>query len=295
MYRYAKAIIVIQLVSGIVQLLAHTDRCLAASSAYTIPRHIEYSFTLKNTTNDVAEHVELWTYAPVALTSSQQRLQLGASEPFQEYNDDRHNTVVHFTVPHLAPYSTKIITIRADLLLAETPSSSPFEEPDEYLIPEIYCESDDPDINTLANRLSVGNSLETVRAIFQWVAEHVEYTGYLKQPLGAKYALEHKQGDCTEFMYLFVALCRAAGIPARGVGGYVTDKNAILKAAEYHNWAEFYLDGIWHIADPQEQVFMEKQSRYLVMHIIGDMPEDHPMQQYQRFRYLGEGLNVQMN
>ena len=42
-------------------------------------------------------------------------------------------------------------------------------------------------------------------------------------------ALEKRQGDCAEMSAVFVALCRAAGIPARLV--WVPD----------HNWAEIYL------------------------------------------------------
>ena len=96
-------------------------------------------------------------------------------------------------------------------------------------------------------------------------------------------------------MYLFVALCRAAGIPARGVGGYVHAQNAILRPADYHNWAEFYVDGVWYLADPQRHVFLQNQSHYLVMRVIGAVSDDHPMRHYRRFRYAGEGLKVKMN
>ncbi len=36
---------------------------------YTIPRHIQYSFTLQNKTNLLVKEVEFWTYAPVKQTS----------------------------------------------------------------------------------------------------------------------------------------------------------------------------------------------------------------------------------
>jgi transglutaminase-like putative cysteine protease len=163
-----------------------------------------------------------------------------------------------------------------------------------YLQPEPYCESDDPDIIQLAEQLTAPTPDVTVKNIFQWVATHITYTGYLKQPRGARYALQYRKGDCTEFMYLFMALCRAAGIPARGVGGYVVTRNTILKPSEYHNWAEFYLDGVWHLADPQRKVFMRNQSDYLVMRIIGESP-DNPMGEYRRFRFAGDGLRVRMN
>ena len=47
--------------------------------------------------------------------------------------------------------------------------------------------------------------------------------------MGVIKALEKRQGDCAEMSAVFVALCRAAGIPARLV--WVPD----------HNWSEMYL------------------------------------------------------
>lgn len=141
----------------------------------------------------------------------------------------------------------------------------------------------------LANQLKSENVTKTAETIFRWVADNIHYTGYLKRPRGARYALEHKQGDCTEFMYLFMALCRATGIPARGLGGYVVERNAILRPGEYHNWAEFYTNGFWHIADPQRGVFMEQQPSYLVMQILrGD-------RSMRRFWSGNEGLEITMN
>ena len=46
----------------------------------------------------------------------------------------------------------------------------------------------------------------------------------------ARHALETHAGDCTEYMALFVALCRRSGIPARGLGGYVCEKDKVLRA-----------------------------------------------------------------
>jgi transglutaminase-like putative cysteine protease len=275
-----------------------------SQTGYTIPRHIEYGFTLQNTTNSVLKEAALWVYAPVKQTAAQQSVNVDASHPFQELSDDLGNVILYFHFSDLPPYATKILTVRADLLLSETPNVTPLpsrEGPGEgenlspYLQPEPYCESDDSEIQQLAKHLIAAEPIETARNIFQWEIENITSSGYLKNPRGALYALHHQQGDCTEFMYLFVALCRAAGIPARGLGGYVYAKNAILKPADYHNWAEFYVDGVWHIADPQRKIFKQNQSHYLVMRVIGAVADDHPMGHYRRFRYVGEGLKVRMN
>jgi transglutaminase-like putative cysteine protease len=58
-----------------------------------------------------------------------------------------------------------------------------------------------------------------------------------------------KKGDCSEHALLFVTLARAAGIPARQVGGlmYMGDD---VKAFGGHAWDEVALDGQWVPVDP---------------------------------------------
>ena len=172
----------------------------------------------------------------------------------------------------------------------ETPGRfSQKESQSEFLHPEPFCESGDPAIIALAQRLRGDNDLRTAKNIFQWVAKNIRYSGYLAQPRGARDALEHRQGDCTEYMYLFMALCRAAGIPARGLGGYVVTRNMALDPAAYHNWAEFYADGRWRLADPQKNVFDREQTQYLVMRRIHEGPGS-----FRRFQVTGEGIRVEM-
>ena len=95
-------------------------------------------------------------------------------------------------------------------------------------------------------------------------------------------------------MYLFVALCRANGMAARGIGGYVCSENTVLKPNDYHNWAEFYQDGAWRIADPQKKVFAQNQSDYIGMRVIGKS-QKNPIGKFHRFRFEGKGLKVKMN
>ena len=149
-------------------------------------------------------------------------------------------------------------------------------------------------IRRAAAKLRESDALKTITAVFRWVATNVRYSGYASQDRGALYALEHKKGDCTEYMDLFVALSRANGLPARRIGGYLSAENAVLKARDYHNWGEFYEDGTWQIADPQNNVLMQNQDDYIAMRIIR-ASGDNPLGTYNRFRVKGEGLQVKMN
>ena len=261
---------------------------------YSIPRQIRYSFTLQNTTNQLLRNAEFWTYAPVKQTPTQRCVSLKTSHPYELILDDLGNQILYFRFETIPPYSTKIITIKADLKLSNTPNRTIVPDIQRFLRAEKYVESDDPKLSEFAGRFKESEQVKTAENIFRWVADHVQYTGYLPNERGALYALRKKQGDCTEFMYLFVALCRANGVPARGMGGYVSTENTVLKPSDYHNWAEFYEDGAWRIADPQKRVFMKNQSHYISMKVIGESPKNS-MGKFRRFRFEGDGLKVKMN
>lgn len=261
---------------------------------YTVPRHIRYSFTLQNRTNRLVKEAEFWTYAPVKETATQKCVHLETSHPYKLISDDRGNQILHFTFNNLPPYATKIVTIKADLELSNTPNLISERDLQRFLRAEKHIESDDPKLHRFAEKFKNQEEFKTAENIFSWVVDHVKYTGYSLNDRGALYALMNRKGDCTEFMYLFAALCRANGIPARGIGGYVCTENTVLKANAYHNWAEFYEDGVWRIADPQKKVFMKNQSHYIAMRVISDSTKN-PMGKFHRFRFTGDGLKVRMN
>jgi hypothetical protein len=276
-------------------IVAYALRAILTMPSYPIPRYIRYSYTVKNMTNHVAKEVHFWTYAPVKRTPTQKRVNLKASDPYKIIKDDLGNQILHFTLSDIPPYGTKIISIEANLKLADKkPNRFSLKGKKAYLKAEEYVEADDPAMIQQAKQLKGSETKKTAENIFRWVSNTVQYTGYIENPRGALYALNEKKGDCTEFMYLFVALSRAKKIPARGIGGYVVTDNAILRPTAYHNWAEFYDDGSWRIADPQRKVFMQNQSRYIAMHVIGESPKN-PIGKAYRFKYEGQGIKVRMN
>jgi transglutaminase-like putative cysteine protease len=97
-----------------------------------------------------------------------------------------------------------------------------------YLGTSPYIETNSPKIIKLAKEVTKDKSgWEKVEAIYDAAREKVEYkNGDLK---GALRALNDGFGDCEELTSLFVAMCRAVGIPARSV--WVPE----------HAYAEFYL------------------------------------------------------
>lgn len=261
---------------------------------YSIPRQVQYHFTLQNKSNQLLKQTEFRTYAPVKLTATQHCSRIQTSHPYNLTTDVLGNQILNFTFDEFLPYATRIVTVTADLLISNR--AKPLIEKDlqTFLISEKYIEADNSEIYSLAQRLKARTPLKTAERIFRWVADNVQYVGYLRNDRGALYALRHRQGDCTEFMYLFAALCRANQIPSRCMGGYICRENSILKPANYHNWAEFYHEGVWRISDPQNNVFMKDESNYIAMRLIIGSTLTSALQ-FNRYQFKGEGLNVKMN
>jgi hypothetical protein len=64
--------------------------------------------------------------------------------------------------------------------------------------------------------------------------------------------IDRGSGSCSEYTFVFIAMCRAAGIPARYVGSIVVRGDNASTDDVFHRWAEVYLPGYgWIPADVQ--------------------------------------------
>ncbi len=119
-----------------------------------------------------------------------------------------------------------------------------------------YWQVNDPRIKDLAGKL------KTPRAIFDYVSNTLKYDFSRVKPnvqrMGAIKALENPtQAICMEFTDLFIAIARAAGIPAREINGYAYTENPELQPLSLvsdvlHAWPEYYdmEKGVWIPVDP---------------------------------------------
>jgi len=89
------------------------------------------------------------------------------------------------------------------------------DENRKYLRPTLFCESDAPEIRTLAKQLRVKNKSdeEFVQAAFKWVKNNKHL---IFKPIGgALQTFKTKGGVCLDQLSLLAAIARAGGIPAR--------------------------------------------------------------------------------
>ncbi|MBN1434072.1 transglutaminase domain-containing protein [Candidatus Fermentibacterales bacterium] len=116
----------------------------------------------------------------------------------------------------------------------------------EFLEGDHMIQVEDSSIVRLADSLvgDVEDSWEAALIIGNFVHDALEKTPTVSLPSAVE-VLESRKGDCNEHTVLFVALARAAGIPARTCAGIVY----LYDRFGYHAWPMVYV-GEWVAMDP---------------------------------------------
>lgn len=210
---------------------------------------------------------------------------------YEIVTDQYNNEFLKYTFHNLAPnetrnlnfeYKMQINSVKFDL------SSCQGQSINDYLSPEQYIESDNPEIINLAQQITQNsaNQCQASKSIYNWVADNISYPQYFSYANGALWALQNRQGDCTEFADLFVALNRAIGIPARFVEGltYASDQETEASNMK-HDWAQVYLPNIgWMPVDPTFGRSPSQRDRYFAA-----LPANHA------FLTIGQNLEILNN
>lgn len=121
---------------------------------------------------------------------------------------------------------------------------------------------DHPSVANLASRLTLGKDtpVEKVESIFHYVRDEIRFGFPPKwDEVFASETIHHGLGYCNTKATLFVALCRAAGIPARVHFGLIDIRimHGIMPSFVFpmmpkvggHSWTEVQLDGQWKSID----------------------------------------------
>lgn len=159
----------------------------------------------------------------------------------------------------LGPRQTLAVTAKVSVAVFLTPRKD-FKQSAvvgaDYTKAAEYWQTDDAQITALARQFT------TPRRIYEYVASTLHYdfdkVNAAAPRMGAVGALKDpKKAVCMEFTDLFVAISRAAGIPARRVVGYAYTSNPKLRPLSLvsdvlHAWPEYYDQeaNVWVPVDP---------------------------------------------
>jgi len=163
-------------------------------------------------------------------------------------------------------------------------SEIPDEIKDRYLCDGTkFCVAD-PYIKETAKNVvgDESNCYWIARKLFDYLIKKMRYElsgGWNVAPT----VLRRGSGSCSEFSFVYIALCRAAGLPARYVGSVVIrGDDASTDNGIFHRWPEVYLPGYgWVPIDPSHgrdllkspaqagAVIGNRDNRYLITTIGG--------------------------
>ncbi|TEU13696.1 MAG: hypothetical protein E3I12_02770 [Hadesarchaea archaeon] len=159
-------------------------------------------------------------------------------------------------------------------------------------------ESNAPELQSLALQLTDNtvNLYYKAKQIFEFVVDNLEY---VRQPEGnehgALWGYQNGIGDCTEHSNLFIALLRAAGIPAKVVSGFgYLALYAVGGTADAeqlgHAFAMFYLPNVgWVPADLVWPLNVGSFGKIDYSHIVGATTGGEGIVDDGRIRWPGPG------
>lgn len=120
-----------------------------------------------------------------------------------------------------------------------------------WLLPSRLCESDQLGDRAWALFSAAPPGVERVQAVCDWVHDSIEYGVASIPTTTMSDVLARGGGMCRDFAHLGVGFCRALGIPARYVFGYLPDIGipGPYPVMDFHAWFEVWLGQRWWTYD----------------------------------------------
>ncbi len=199
------------------------------------------------------------------------------SPPVREYANRFGNEVRWFDI--LEPHDRLVVVATSEVF---TPPSfvdderelSPFNRHD-YLMPTRYVQLDYALRDFASARSADGDVEKEALSLMEAVRSALTYeSGATDVHTRVEEVLELGRGVCQDFSHVLIAACRARGIPARYVSGYLYDPEVADGESESHAWVDvFTASRGWISLDPthgREQ--NEHYVRLAVGRDYGDVP-----------------------
>ncbi len=227
-------------------------------------QQVEFIHQTRNFGPDTVRTLDVYLAVPQDL-SNQDLLGPAAFDPAAtDMSTDKWGQMVaHFRFENLAPTEFATVRMLASAKMYETRyfvfpdkvgSLADIPEP----IRELYLVDDDKfslenAVIQQAVKKAVGDETNPYwigRKIFNHLIANMEYElagGWNVAPA----VLERGNGSCSEYSFVYIAMCRAAGLPARYAGSIVVRGDDASYDEVFHRWVEIYLPGYgWLPVDP---------------------------------------------
>ena len=215
---------------------------------------VEYLWALNNYGPGAVMDLTLNVAVPVELPNQKLLSELNFSTLPSRLADDKWNQPCAVFELGSVPAGTKAaLTYNVDaevsairyMIIPEkagTLDDIPRDIREKYTVDGSRYRVESPYIQELSKKIvgDEANPYWIARKIYDYIIDHLEYEmiGGWDVP---EVVLRRGSGSCSEYTYSFVALCRAAGLPARYQGAVVVRGDDASVDQAFHRWAQIYL------------------------------------------------------
>jgi len=235
---------------------------------------------------------QITNYGPGKVKEANVHIAIPKNRPNQElhgkiqYTPDYSDVVTdkwgqktaHFQRKNIEPTETKRFEMQVEFTTYETRyyifpdkvgsfSDIPQKIKDKYLENNEKYQLEHPVIQDALKKAikKKDNPYWVARDIFNHIIDNMYYEmvgGWNTAPA----VLARGNGSCSEYSFVYISMCRAAGIPARYVGSVVIRGDYASMDDVFHRWVEIYLPGYgWIPVDPSggDQKTPRNQANYI--------------------------------
>ncbi len=173
-----------------------------------------------------------------------EKVKLIRAKPGEYFISDAPQRTIYFES------SEREFYVEFEYIISEVAGGVEGEAPDKYLSERYPHIVFSPFIRDLAKEIGEGadSQLGKAKRIYDWVTKNMHYfyvRNYGTYRNIGEYAALHLRGDCGFHAILFIAMCRAVGIPAKWQSGWFITPYY----SGPHDWAQVYADGKWYPVD----------------------------------------------
>ncbi len=216
--------------------------------------------------HDSSQEARLWIPYPLS-DANQLITDIKVSGDYAEsavYSDQEYSTPILYARWDRGSKSRKLTlrfhAVRQEVVRRDFPAKEAAWEPADYAryLRPTSLGPIDGRVKILADQITKGKTtvLARAKAIYDWICSNMYRDPATRGcgPGDVCSLLAKPGGKCTDIHSVFVALCRAAGVPAREIFGIrLGKKNGQDISSWQHCWAEFFLPGYgWVPVDPAD-------------------------------------------
>ncbi|MCF6260339.1 MAG: transglutaminase-like domain-containing protein [Gammaproteobacteria bacterium] len=306
-YNYSKLIIVIAIFSVIAAwiLINHwsKDFDLVNSGDYLAIENISYSVTIQNQTSRSLKSANVSLYMPVSISEYHEALEIKTKNSHKIFKDKLGNQILYLDLSDLQAKSSRIAIVSILIGVMENTKKNDEYNLQQYLIDDPVLRINSKEVSGIVNNLRKSNKSKTAEDILSWIKSYKNIEVQKNQEeiyaelqdanmeMSVPMILKNNITDPVSNAYIFLAVSRASGIPARMLVGI--DKSAHKKYSydDIIIWVEYFEQGVWHGVNIEKSKLFEHQSNYIAFRIFNELPQQQADYAY-KYLYESSGVDV---